>query len=87
VTRVLIAEGCREVDGPSGRRYYARNYQQGGSFDMTDPRDVRQAVKIGGTIASEAGTTRRGIGYRCTGCGFGSFTRACGRCGGVCERE
>jgi hypothetical protein len=84
--RVLIAAGCREVDGPSGRRYYARDYERGGSFDMS-PADARQAVKIGGAIASEAGTTRQAIGYRCTGCGFGSFTRSCSRCGGVCERE
>jgi hypothetical protein len=89
VTRVLIAEGCREVDF-AGTRHYARGgrkgYLKGGLFDMS-PAAARQAVKIGGAIASEAGTTRRGIGYRCPSCGFGSFVRTCGRCGTECVRE
>jgi hypothetical protein len=87
VTRVLIAEGCREVDSPAtGTRYYARDYRRGGSFDMA-PADAKAAVRIGGAIASEAGTTRRGLGYRCGGCGFGSYLAVCGRCGGECARE
>lgn len=88
--RVIIAQGCREVDAPSGRRYYARGgqagYRQGGLFDM-NAGDARVAVAMGGAVASESGTTRRGLGFRCASCGFGSFLRACGRCGGQCERE
>lgn len=36
-----------------------------------------------------SGATRRGLGFRCTRCGRGSFFTACGRtgCGGTCERE
>jgi hypothetical protein len=87
--RVLIAEGCREVDF-GGVRHYARGgqkgYQQGGSFDMS-PAAARQAVKIGGAIASEAGTTSRTIGWRCPSCQFGSFVKTCSRCGAECERE
>lgn len=87
--RVIVAQGCREVDGVSGTRYYARGgergYKQGGLFDMSSG-DARAAVAIGGAIASESGTTRKGLGYRCK-CGFGSFLRTCGRCGGQCERE
>ena len=90
MTRVIVAEGCREIDSPSGRRYYARGgrrgYEQGGSFDMA-PSDARMAVKMGGAIASVAGATRRGLGWRCPSCGFGSFLRLCGRCGGECQRE
>jgi hypothetical protein len=91
MTRVIVAEGCREVDSPSGRRYYAgrgdrKGYMQGGSFDM-DPADARLAVRMGGALASEAGTTRRSTGFRCGHCGFGSFLRQCSRCGGRCERE
>lgn len=91
MTRVIVAEGCREIDSPlTGRRYYARGgprgYTQGGSFDM-HPADAAMAVKMGGAIASEAGATRRGVGYRCGGCGFGSFVRTCSRCGAECERE
>ena len=85
MTRVIIAEGCREVDH-AGRRYYARNYRQGGSFDMPDAA-AKQAVRIGGAIASLAGTTRRAAGWRCPACGFGSFVRRCSRCGTECERE
>lgn len=90
MTRVIVAEGCREVDSPSGTRYYARGgrkgYMQGGSFDMSDA-DAKLAVRMGGAIASEAGATSRGIGYRCGGCGFGSFVVTCSRCGGQCVRE
>jgi hypothetical protein len=90
LTRVIVAEGCREIDSPSGRRYYARGgrrgYMQGGSFDMT-PADAKLAVRMGGAIVSEAGTSSRGIGWRCPSCGFGSFVRTCSRCGSECERE
>lgn len=91
MTKVIVAEGCREIDSPlTGRRYYARGggrgYAQGGSFDM-HPADAKMAVAMGGAIASEAGTTRRGLGWRCPACGFGSFLKRCSRCGGECERE
>jgi hypothetical protein len=91
MARVIVAEGCREIDSPvTGQRYYARGgqkgYQQGGSFDMPDV-DAKLAVKMGGAIASEAGVTRRGIGFRCTSCGFGTFVRTCSKCGSECERE
>ncbi len=88
--RVIIAEGCREVDALSGRRYYARGgqkgYEQGGSFDMTQA-DAKAAVKMGGAIASLSGSTRSSVGYRCPDCGFGSYLKVCGRCGGTCARE
>jgi len=87
--RVIVAEGCREIDS-GGTRYYARGgrrgYMQGGSFDMSDG-DARLAVRMGGAVASLAGTARRSDGFRCPGCGFGSWTKTCGRCGGECERE
>lgn len=89
MARAIMAEGCRELD-IRGVRHYARGgdrgYLQGGSFDL-DSRDAKLLVKVGGAIASEAGTTRRGIGWRCSSCGFGSFLKRCGRCGGECERE
>ena len=90
MTRVIVAEGCREVDAPSGRRYYARGgakgYRQGGSFDMT-PSDAKAAVQMGGAIASLSGPTRRGLGWRCEACGFGSYVKTCGRCQAECVRE
>jgi hypothetical protein len=90
MTKVIIAAGCREVDAPSGRRYYARGgvrgYQQGGSFEMT-PGDAKAAVAMGGAIASLVGAPSRTDGYRCGACGHGSYFARCGRCGGHCERE
>lgn len=87
--KVLMAEGCREMD-VAGRRHYAlggeRGYAQGGLFEMGD-RAARLAVKAGGAVASMAGPTRRALGWRCPACGFGSFLRRCGRCGAECERE
>lgn len=88
--RVIVAEGCREIDSPSGTRYYARGgakgYRQGGSFDMSES-DAKLAVRMGGAVASLAGPARRRIGWRCPSCGFGAFTRICGRCQSECERE
>ena len=91
MTRVIVAEGCREIDSPSGRRYYAgrgdrKGYMQGGSFDMS-PEDARLAVKMGGALASLTGPARRSVGWRCPACGFGSWVRTCSKCGAECERE
>jgi hypothetical protein len=86
---VIFAEGCREMD-IRGTRHYARGgqkgYEQGGLFKMPDA-SAKLAVKAGGAIASLAGAARRGVGFRCPSCGFGSWTKRCGRCGAECERE
>jgi hypothetical protein len=71
-----------EIDGVTGQRYRAKD----GIYDM-HPADARAAVKYGGTWPSLSGATRRGIGYRCTECGFGSFFARCSRCGGIAVRE
>jgi hypothetical protein len=93
VTRVIVADGCQQIDSPaSGTRYYARGGRafegnvRGGVFEMSDA-DARMAVRMGGAIASTAGTTRRGLGWRCLACGFGSFLKTCGRCQSECVRE
>lgn len=90
--RVILADGCQQIDSPSGRRYYARGGRafegtvRGGVFEMSDG-DARLAVLAGGAIASLAGATRRASGWRCGACGFGSFLKRCGRCDAECERE
>lgn len=85
MTKVILAHDIAQVDSPrTGTRYGGNT--PGRVFDM-DPADARDVVKLGGALASEAGTTRRALGYRCGSCGFGSYTRTCGRCGGTCERE
>lgn len=91
--RVIMADGCRQIDSPlSGTRYYARGGRafqgdvRGGVFEMSEA-DAKLAVKAGGAIASLAGTVRRSAGWRCPACGFGSFLKKCGRCGAECERE
>ena len=91
--RVIVADGCRQIDSPvSGTRYYARGGMafegtvKGGVFEMSDS-DARMAVKMGGAIASLAGTARRRTGWRCRACGFGSYLKQCGRCQSECERE
>lgn len=79
---VAPAQGAKQVDGLTGRRYTARD----GIYDM-HPRDARALVAVGGFLPSLAGATSRQTGYRCPACGFGSFFRRCSRCGGICERE
>lgn len=89
--RVIMADGCHQMDVGS-RRYYARGARafegsvRGGVFEMPDA-VAALAVKAGGAIASLAGTARRRTGWRCKACGFGSYLKACGRCGAECVRE
>lgn len=84
MTRVILANDVAQIDGLSGRRYGGNT--PGRVFDM-EPGDARAVVALGGAYASLAGVTRRGTGYRCPACGFGSYVRRCGRCGAECERE
>lgn len=84
MTKVILANDVAQVDGLSGLRYGGNT--PGRVFDMT-PGDAAAVVKLGGVLASLSGTTRRRTGYRCGGCGFGSFLRRCSRCGGECARE
>jgi len=88
MTRVIVADGCHQLDSPlTGTRYYARGARafegnvRGGVFDV-HPADAAMVVKMGGAIVSEAGTTRRGIGYLCGCCGFRPFLASCSRCQG-----
>jgi hypothetical protein len=81
---VILGANIAQVDAPSGIRYTAGS---GGGLFETAPRDAKAIVAAGGAIASLAGTARRGTGYRCAACGFGSYLRRCGRCGGDCDRE
>ena len=76
-------EMVAEVDAPSGARY---RRDKGGLFDMS-PSDAQALVKGGGFFPSLAGSTKKHIGYRCTSCGFGTYVKTCGRCGGRCEKE
>ena len=91
--RVILADGCQQIDSPvTGTRYYARGGRafqgkvRGGVFEMSET-DAKLAVLAGGAIASLAGTTRRRTGWRCKACGFGSFLKKCGRCQSECVRE
>ena len=84
MTRVILGHDVAQVQSADGRTWGGN--QPGRVFDVAD--DVaRDVVKVGGTIASMAGTTRRSIGYRCSGCGFRPYTRVCGRCGQEAQRE
>lgn len=91
--KVIVADGCQQIDSPvTGTRYYARGASafegrvRGGVFEMSDV-DARMAVRMGGAIASLAGTARRALGWRCPACTFGSYLKTCGRCGAECVRE
>ncbi len=78
------AEDIKQVQHDiNGVRYTARN----GFFDMP-PEHARVHLKAANMPwPNLTGTSRRSLGYRCGGCGFGSFLRTCSRCGTTCERE
>lgn len=78
------AEDRRQVQAEvNGRRYTQRD----GYFHMR-PDHAKAHLAHGNLPAPSAALPvgRRG-GYRCTGCGFGSFFTTCSRCGSPCERE
>lgn len=79
--RVMLDRGAREIDGVSGRRYYAKD----GVFNMA-PEDARALVKIGGAPCTTAGVARS-KGYKCPECGFAAWFRKCSRCGAETVRE
>lgn len=57
-----------------------------GVYHVSD-RDAKLLVEYGGFIQPDMGMGKRSEGYRCGGCGFGSWFKTCSRCGGECERE
>ena len=63
---------------------------EGGFFEMPD-HHAKAHLESGNLPASwnaaRSATGRRSIGYRCPGCGHGSFFKRCGKCGAECERE
>lgn len=81
------AEDIRQVQTDiGGVRYTARD----GFFEMPDAH--AKAHLASGNLpaswnAARGATGRRSVGYRCVGCGFGSFFTTCGRCGEDCVRE
>lgn len=60
---------------------------QGRIADVDNPQHIKALLSEGAFAASLSGRTNSRLGYRCTGCGFGSFLKKCSRCSGTCERE
>lgn len=56
-------------------------------MDVENPTHAKALLSEGAFQVSLSGRTRRGLGFRCASCGFGSFVKVCSRCGGTCERE
>lgn len=77
-------KALREVDGIGGGIRYRQ--RPDGTFHVTD-RDAKALIQYGGFIQPDMGVGKRAEGYRCTGCGFGSWFRKCSRCGGECDKE
>lgn len=86
--RVILANDVARVETTDGgvHREYGGN-TPGRVFTVDD--SMAKLVRGAGGYITGLGTHhgRRGIGFRCAGCGFGSYTRRCGRCGEECKRE
>jgi hypothetical protein len=77
------ASNCKEIE-VGGRVYRAgRN----GLIDMPENAARYTVALEGGQWPALSGITRRGQGFKCAGCGFGSWFTKCSRCGGECTRE
>ena len=77
------AGNCKEVE--VGGRVYRTG--RDGLFDMPERAARVTVAQEGGQWPALSGITRRGQGFVCASCGFGSWFRTCSRCGGECERE
>ena len=78
------AEDIKQVQHDvNGVRYIARN----GFFDMPEHHARTHLKAANLPWPNLTGATARRVGYRCTGCGFGSFFASCSRCGGTCVKE
>lgn len=81
------AEDIKQVQTDiDGVRYTAKN----GYFEM--PERHAKAHLASGNLpkswnAARGATGRPQVGYRCPGCGHGSFFKRCGKCGADCQRE
>lgn len=69
-----------------GAQTGATTSYDGRIVEVSNPQHIKALRDLGAFPANLAGGRSRG-GYRCDGCGFGSFFRHCGRCGGTCTKE
>jgi hypothetical protein len=78
------AEDRRQVQADvNGVRYTARD----GYFHMRPDHAKAHLAHGNLPLPPAALPVGRAGGFRCAGCGFGSFFTTCSRCGGVCGRE
>ena len=59
-----------------------------GTFHLSE-RKARMGVQAdAGFIVPDMGTAvKKSDGFRCVGCGFGTWFKTCSRCGGECFKE
>lgn len=76
-------DACISVDVPT---YGGKARYNGRTIDVSDPSHARALKAVGYVQADISGGPARTSGFRCSGCGFSSYFRACSRCGASCER-
>jgi hypothetical protein len=84
LARVITHESVAQIRGRNGRIV---SRHKDGTFHM--PSDVAARAVKGGeaTLVPELGPARKGVGYVCKDCGWGSYFVRCGRCGGECSKD
>jgi len=89
MARLCLPDGAVRGVDIEGARTGVRtgSYTPGrdGAVTVDNPRHIRALRELGAFPANLGGRTRGG--YRCDGCGFGSFFTTCSRCGGACQKE
>lgn len=85
--RIAAPDGAvagMEVKGAQTGRVARYN---GRIMDVDNPSHAKVLLAEGAFPVSLSGRTSRTLGFRCPACGFGSYLKTCGRCGGQCEKE
>lgn len=67
----------------NGRDYDTKT----GIIEVSNPADARSLIANGGCfpVSNQPAAGRKG--WVCAACGFATWFKKCGRCGGHCERE
>lgn len=70
-----------------GITYQGRDYDTSTGFiDVPDQHTADVLTRVAGCFPA-SNQPRGRTGWRCLECGFTTWFKKCGRCGGTCERE
>lgn len=84
MARVIAPGHVAEIRGRNGR---ILKRHKDGTFHMSSDAAKRAAKPGDAFVVPDLGPARKGVGYVCSDCGWGSYFVKCGRCGSECRKD